>query len=280
MLILSCFLLLCLLLVIGVSVPMAFGAVLMLIAAFGGHEVSGFLPTGHWKLNTVILLAIPLFILAGSIMERGKIAAPLIDLLQLLVGRVRGRPERGGRRRLRRVRVHFGERGGDADLHRLDHDAAPAAGELSRGHRVRPHRRRLPPRPSHSAERLPDPLRMGDPAVGPQVLSFHGGARPHPRGAAVHRELLPRTRGPGPQARRKAAALRTGARRPVVAGVPGAGHARLHPRRNLRRNHDPHRGGGGGRDLRDPDRVLRLQGTRPPELLAGDSRSVRHHRKS
>ena len=90
MLILSCFLLLCLLLVIGVSVPMAFGAVLMLIAVFGGHDVSGFLPTGHWKLNTVILLAIPLFILAGSIMERGKIAAPLIDLLQLLVGRVRG----------------------------------------------------------------------------------------------------------------------------------------------------------------------------------------------
>lgn len=90
MLILSCFLLLCLLLVIGVSVPMAFGAVLMLIAVFGGHDVSGFLPTGHWKLNTVILLAIPLFILAGSIMERGKIAAPLVDLLQLLVGRVRG----------------------------------------------------------------------------------------------------------------------------------------------------------------------------------------------
>ena len=90
MLILSCFLLLCLLLVIGVSVPMAFGAVLMLIAAFGGHDVSGFLPTGHWKLNTVILLAIPLFILAGNIMERGKIAAPLVDLLQLLVGRVRG----------------------------------------------------------------------------------------------------------------------------------------------------------------------------------------------
>ena len=90
MLILSCLALLCLLLVIGVSVPMAFGAVLILIAIFGGHDVSGFLPAGHWKLNTVILLAIPLFILAGSIMERGKIAAPLVELIQLMVGRLRG----------------------------------------------------------------------------------------------------------------------------------------------------------------------------------------------
>ena len=90
MLILSCLVLLCLLLVIGVSVPMAFGAVLILIAIFGGHDVSGFLPAGHWKLNTVILLAIPLFILAGSIMERGKIAAPLVELIQLMVGRLRG----------------------------------------------------------------------------------------------------------------------------------------------------------------------------------------------
>ncbi len=90
MLILSCLVLLCLLLVIGISVPMAFGAVLILIAVFGGHDVSGFLPAGHWKLNTVILLAIPLFILAGSVMERGKIAAPLVDLIQLLVGRMRG----------------------------------------------------------------------------------------------------------------------------------------------------------------------------------------------
>ena len=90
MLILACLLLLCLLLVIGVAVPLAFGAVLILIAVFGGHEVSGFLPAGHWKMNTVVLLAIPLFILAGGIMERGKIAAPLVHLAELLVGRVKG----------------------------------------------------------------------------------------------------------------------------------------------------------------------------------------------
>ena len=90
MLILGCLVMLCVLLVVGVSVPLAFGAVLILIAVFGGHEVSGFMPAGHWKMNTVVLLAIPLFILAGGIMERGKIAAPLVSLTELLVGRVKG----------------------------------------------------------------------------------------------------------------------------------------------------------------------------------------------
>ena len=90
MLILACLILLCGMLIIGVSVPLSFGAVLVLIAAFGEHDVAGFMPAGHWKINTVILLAIPLFILAGNIMERGKIAAPLVDLIQLVVGRIRG----------------------------------------------------------------------------------------------------------------------------------------------------------------------------------------------
>ena len=81
---------LCLLLVAGVSVPMAFGAILIVIALFGGHDVSGFLPAGHWKMNSVVLLAIPLFILAGGVMERGRVAAPLVSLAELFVGRIRG----------------------------------------------------------------------------------------------------------------------------------------------------------------------------------------------
>ena len=90
MLIIASFVLLCLLLVIGVSVPFAFGAVLMLIAIFGGHDVSGFMPAGHWKMTSIILLAIPLFILAGGIMERGKIALPLVRIAELLIGRFKG----------------------------------------------------------------------------------------------------------------------------------------------------------------------------------------------
>ena len=90
MLIIACFLALCVLLVIGVSVPLSFGAVLLLIATFGGHDVSGFMPAGHWKMTSIVLLAIPLFILAGAIMERGKIALPLVQLAELLIGRIKG----------------------------------------------------------------------------------------------------------------------------------------------------------------------------------------------
>lgn len=90
MIITGSLILICVLLIIGVSVPMAFGAVLMFIAFFGGHDVSGFMPTGHWKVSSLVLLAIPLFILAGSIMERGRIAAPLVSLAELLVGHIRG----------------------------------------------------------------------------------------------------------------------------------------------------------------------------------------------
>ena len=90
MLIVASFLCLCILLIIGVAVPLAFGAVLLLIAVFGGHDVSGFMPAGHWKMTSIVLLAIPLFILAGGIMERGRIALPLVNLAELLIGRVRG----------------------------------------------------------------------------------------------------------------------------------------------------------------------------------------------
>lgn len=82
--------LICVLLAVGVSVPLAFAGVLVLLAYTGGHDVSGFLATGHWKMNSVILLAIPLFIMAGNIMQRGKIANPIVEIAELMFGHLRG----------------------------------------------------------------------------------------------------------------------------------------------------------------------------------------------
>lgn len=82
--------LICVFLAIGVSVPLAFAAVLILLAYTGGHDVSGFLATGHWKMNSVILLAIPLFIMAGNIMQRGKIANPIVEIAELMFGHLKG----------------------------------------------------------------------------------------------------------------------------------------------------------------------------------------------
>ena len=82
--------LICVLLAVGVSVPLAFAGVLVLLAYTGGHDVSGFLATGHWKMNSVILLAIPLFIMAGNIMQRGRIANPIVEIAELMFGHLRG----------------------------------------------------------------------------------------------------------------------------------------------------------------------------------------------
>jgi len=90
MIIASSVILLCGLLLLGLTVPLAFGGVMIFLALVGGHDVTGFLPTGHWKMNSLVILAIPLFILAGAIMERGKIAAPLVHLAELFIGHIRG----------------------------------------------------------------------------------------------------------------------------------------------------------------------------------------------
>ena len=90
MVILIAIILICVLLAIGVSVPLAFGAVLILLAYTGGYDVSGFFATGHWKMNSVILLAIPLFIMAGDIMQRGKIAKPIVEIAEVMFGHLRG----------------------------------------------------------------------------------------------------------------------------------------------------------------------------------------------
>ena len=90
MVILIAIILICVLLAIGVSVPLAFGGVLIVLAYTGGYDVSGFFATGHWKMNSVILLAIPLFIMAVDIMQRGKIAKPIVEIAELMFGHLRG----------------------------------------------------------------------------------------------------------------------------------------------------------------------------------------------
>lgn len=78
------------LLLAGVAVPLAFGGVLILIALMGDHNTAAFLGTGHWKMNTVIILVIPLFIVAGDLMQKGRIAAPIVGIAELILGGIKG----------------------------------------------------------------------------------------------------------------------------------------------------------------------------------------------
>jgi C4-dicarboxylate transporter, DctM subunit len=90
MIIVASLVVLCFLLLLGVTIPLAFGGVMVLLAILGNFDVTGYLPSGHWKMNSLVLLAIPLFIIAGAVMEKGRIAAPLVHLAELFIGHVRG----------------------------------------------------------------------------------------------------------------------------------------------------------------------------------------------
>ena len=81
---------LCVTLVLGLPVPFAFGAVMIFLSVFTDTDPISFMVSGHWKMNNLVLLAIPLFIMAGGIMEKGKIAAPMVHLAELFIGRFRG----------------------------------------------------------------------------------------------------------------------------------------------------------------------------------------------
>ncbi len=78
------------LLVLGVSVPASFfGATLYLLLA-GGYQTSFVMPYSYSKVSNYVLLTIPLFIIAGGIIERSSLGAHLVDFISLLVGKVKG----------------------------------------------------------------------------------------------------------------------------------------------------------------------------------------------
>ena len=84
------FLLLVIMLIIGVPVMYCFGAALIYCSLTLGYTPTMIFPTIYGKLSSVVLLSIPLFILAGKIMEHGKIGDALINFIEMLVGKIKG----------------------------------------------------------------------------------------------------------------------------------------------------------------------------------------------
>lgn len=78
------------LLVIGVPVPFSFAAAMVFMIVGGGYDSSMALHFGYYKMNSLILLAIPLFIMAGGIMGRGGIGERLVGVIEVFIGRVKG----------------------------------------------------------------------------------------------------------------------------------------------------------------------------------------------
>jgi tripartite ATP-independent transporter DctM subunit len=84
------FIVLLVLLLFGIPIPFAFFASTITIVVFGGYDLAFLIPYGYSKAGSFTLLAVPLFILAGAIMEKGSIGEKLVDMVEVLVGRVKG----------------------------------------------------------------------------------------------------------------------------------------------------------------------------------------------
>ncbi|MDR3320863.1 MAG: TRAP transporter large permease, partial [Synergistaceae bacterium] len=82
-------------LLLGVPVPVSFMASSACLILFGGPDGKGYdpaqlLPHGYLQMSSVSLMAIALFIIAGGLMEKGKIGEKLIDLVDVFCGSVKG----------------------------------------------------------------------------------------------------------------------------------------------------------------------------------------------
>ncbi len=82
-------------LLLGVPVPVSFMASAAWLIFFGGPDGAGYnpsqlIPYGYQQMASVSLMAIALFIIAGGLMERGKIGEKLIDLVDVFCGSVKG----------------------------------------------------------------------------------------------------------------------------------------------------------------------------------------------
>ncbi|WP_186389125.1 TRAP transporter large permease [Stappia sp. TSB10P1A] len=74
----------------GVPLPWCFGAALMVMYYLGDVTMKGMVLWGFQQLGNPVLLAIPLFVLAGAVMSESGIAASLLRFVNAFVGHVRG----------------------------------------------------------------------------------------------------------------------------------------------------------------------------------------------
>lgn len=77
-------------LILGIPVCFAFLASALYFVMSGDVAPTFMIPYGVNKISSTVLFAIPLFVIAGGLMEKGNIADKMIDLVENFVGQVRG----------------------------------------------------------------------------------------------------------------------------------------------------------------------------------------------
>ena len=78
------------LIVVEFPIAYAFAAAAMVLAFTTGRDLSLTVPTAFWQTGSFALLALPLFIVAGTVMAAAEISDRLVAVVERVVGRVRG----------------------------------------------------------------------------------------------------------------------------------------------------------------------------------------------
>lgn len=79
-----------LLIFIGVAIPLSFLGGAFFLAIFAGARTGSFATNAYYMLDSIAMLAIPLFVVGGQLVERSGIANVLIDLGDRLLHKVKG----------------------------------------------------------------------------------------------------------------------------------------------------------------------------------------------
>jgi tripartite ATP-independent transporter DctM subunit len=74
----------------GVPLPFCFGGGLMVMSILGGATMKGMMLWGLGQITNPVLLCVPLFIFAGTLMSESGIAKYLLDFVNVFVGNKRG----------------------------------------------------------------------------------------------------------------------------------------------------------------------------------------------
>ncbi|WZL74158.1 TRAP transporter large permease subunit [Clostridiaceae bacterium 35-E11] len=82
--------LLVVLLMFSIPLPYCFGGALVFMAIFGGASMKSMMLWGFNQMISPVLVASPLFILAGMIMGSSGIAKHLLNFADIIVGKIKG----------------------------------------------------------------------------------------------------------------------------------------------------------------------------------------------
>ncbi|MCF8108913.1 MAG: TRAP transporter large permease [Desulfohalobiaceae bacterium] len=77
------------LIVIGVPIAMAFGILTLILLAWSGQDPGYLVEVTYKRIDTPLLMSVPLFIMFGALLDATGLARRLIDFVNLLIGKFR-----------------------------------------------------------------------------------------------------------------------------------------------------------------------------------------------